>query len=688
MSSSLSLGDNLNRLKGIGPKKTKALNDLGLFNVSDLLSYYPYKYQDRRKITKIKDLKMDETFQIEGKVLSLKLDSKGYSKKSGRLRLLCEDDTGKISIVFFNGGYLINTFKKNEHYIFYGKANKYFGKNTAYKYQLTNPDYVKKGSDNDIRGIIPIYKTTKGIGQRDMHKWIVQALELVGRIKEWVPEDILNRNNMCDIKYALSNIHYPKDEKAINISKYRIIYGDFLIYKLSQKYNSGINNNYKYNKIEKKEFDKLNRIIPFELTKGQLKAIEDINSDLIDDKPMNRLLQGDVGSGKTIVAQYSIFTVLENGYQGAYMAPTEILANQVYAKMLELFKSFDYNIAIMTGSTKAKDKALIKERLKSGDINLIIGTHSLIQEDVDFKNLMLTVIDEQHRFGVDQRRLLTQKGNCPNILVMSATPIPRTLAATVYGDMDFSVIDTIPMGRKQIITKVYNSATREKAYVELKNELLKGHQGYVVAPLIEDSEELELISINEIFDELKKRYKGFRLGLLHGRLKTDEKNRLMAEFSKGDIDLLVSTIVIEVGIDVNNATAILIENAERFGLAQLHQLRGRVGRNSLQSYCHLISYSDSKISKTRMKAMKEYSCGFDISEEDFKLRGPGDIYGTTQHGNNLDMDNFVRYIEILEKAGKDADELLTNDKMLSKTENKLLKDIVERNEVFSYKDII
>ena len=688
MSSSLSLRDNLNRLKGIGPQKAKALNDLGLFNVSDLLSYYPYKYQDRRKITKIKDLKMDETFQIEGKVLSLKLDSKGYSKKSGRLRLLCEDDTGKISIVFFNGGYLINTFKKNEHYIFYGKANKYFGKNTAYKHQFTNPDYVKKGSDNDIRGIIPIYKTTKGIGQRDMHKWIVQALELVGMIKEWVPEDILNRNNMCDIKYALNNIHYPKDEKAINISKYRIIYGDFLIYKLSQKYNSGINNNYKYKKIEKKEFDKLNRIIPFELTKGQLKAIEDINSDLIDDKPMNRLLQGDVGSGKTIVAQYSIFTVLENGYQGAYMAPTEILANQVYAKMLELFKSFGYNIAIMTGSTKAKDKALIKERLKSGDINLIIGTHSLIQEDVDFKNLMLTVIDEQHRFGVDQRRLLTQKGSCPNILVMSATPIPRTLAATVYGDMDFSVIDTIPMGRKQIITKVYNGATREKAYVELKNELLKGHQGYVVAPLIEDSEELELISINEIFDELKKRYKGFRLGLLHGRLKTEEKNRLMAEFSKGDIDLLVSTIVIEVGIDVNNATVILIENAERFGLAQLHQLRGRVGRNSLQSYCHLISYSDSKISKTRMKAMKEYACGFDISEEDFKLRGPGDIYGTTQHGNNLDMDNFVRYIEILEKAGKDADELLTNDKMLSKTENKLLKDIVERNEVFSYKDII
>ncbi|HKK95780.1 MAG TPA: ATP-dependent DNA helicase RecG [Anaerovoracaceae bacterium] len=686
MSKTLSLGDSLNYINGIGPKKARALNNLGLFNIIDLLNYFPYKYQDRRKVTKIANLSLDNIYLIECTVLNLKFDSKGYKKKSGRLRLICEDKTGKISIVFFNGGYLINTFHKGEKFLFYGKSMKAYSKNAAFKYQFTNPEYIKSGSENDIRCIMPLYRTPKGISQKDFQKWVNKALEINEELVEWIPKDIQVENNMCDIKYAISNIHYPKDKKSINIAKYRLLYGDFLSYKISQKLSN--TDVIKCPKLNNVNFKKFEDKVSFKLTKGQRDAVNDLKADLISDKPMNRLLQGDVGSGKTVVSQYAIYMVMENDYQVAYMAPTELLAKQVYESMKSIFVDMGYDICLLTSSVSNKNKKLIKEDIKANRFRLIVGTHSLLQEDIAFNNLSLTIIDEQHRFGVNQRKILKEKSICPNVLVMSATPIPRTLAATVYGDMDFSVINTLPIGRKPIITNVYNESSREKAYTALKKELLLGHQGYVVAPLIEESIELELISVNEIFDELKERYKGFKLGLLHGRLNSEEKDGLMIEFSKGNIDLLVSTIVIEVGIDVKNTTVILIENAERFGLAQLHQLRGRVGRSNMQSYCYLISHGESEISKTRMNAMLKYSSGFQISEEDFKLRGPGDINGTIQHGNNLDIDNFIKYIEILEKAGEDATDILKKDPNLENKNNKLLKEKSLNREVISYKEII
>ena len=686
MSNTLSLSDSLHRMKGIGPKKARALNDLGLFNILDLLNYYPYKYQDRRRVTKIAGLKTDETYLIECKIVNIKFDSKGYKKKSGRLRLICEDDTGKISIVFFNGGYLANNFHKGDKFLFYGKVYWAYGKNTAFKHQLTNPEYIKSGSDNDIRGIIPIYRTPKGVGQKDLQKWISIALDLKEDLKEWIPRDIINKGNMCDINYAIKNIHYPKDEKAVNISKFRLVYGDFLTYKLAQRINQS--EDIKYDKLKEVNYELLKEKIPFELTLGQLDSIDDIKGDLLGEKPMNRLLQGDVGSGKTVVAQYAIYTILKNDMQAAYMAPTEILAKQAYESMKLLFEDLGYNISLITSSVTKKNKQEIKENIINNSIDLIVGTHSLLQSDIIFNSLGLVVIDEQHRFGVNQRKILKEKAKIPNVLVMSATPIPRTLAATVYGNMDFSVIKTMPLGRKKIITNVYDNKFREKAYVALKKELEMGRQGYVVAPLIEESLELELISVNEIFDELKERYKEYNLGLLHGRLNSEEKDRLMQEFSEGSIDLLVSTIVIEVGIDVKNATVILIENAERFGLAQLHQLRGRVGRNDFQAYCYLISYSESDIAKSRMDAMLKYSNGFDISEEDFKLRGPGDINSTVQHGNNLDMDNFIKYIEILEKAGEAAMDILNADPLLELKENIILKEKTMERNMDSYKEII
>ncbi|NLY81587.1 MAG: ATP-dependent DNA helicase RecG [Clostridiales bacterium] len=688
MNNNLNINDNVYKIKGIGPKKSKSLNDLDIYTVLDLLNYYPKKYSDRRYLKKINSLVNGEVSLIECKILNVKLDSKSYNKKSGRVKIVAEDITGKISIVFFNGGYLYNSFKKGNLFTFYGEVSKAYGKTLAFKHQMINPSYALSGSEGDVRSIMPVYQTGKHLHQGDIKKWIKAGLNLDEQLTEWIPGSLIEKNNMCDIKYALNNIHYPKDETSIKAAKYRLIYGQFLKYKLSNIYKEMENKQCTNSKIEDILIDEFVSSLEFTLTKGQVDAISELETDLISEEPMNRLLQGDVGCGKTVVAEALLYKVVKSGHQAAYMAPTEILATQLYNNISKDFESFDINIELLTSSIKGKQKAEILDNIKDGKVDLLIGTHSLIQNNVVFNDLMLVITDEQHRFGVNQRKTLKEKGYCPNVLVMTATPIPRTLAATVYGNLDFTVIKTMPKGRKNIITTVTDELSKEKAYISLEKELKLGHQGYVVAPLIDESENLDLNSASEIYDELKIKFSEFKLGLLHGKLSREEKDMLMSEFLEKRIDLLVATVVIEVGIDVPNATVMLIENAERFGLAQLHQLRGRVGRSDIQSYCHLVSYGKSEISKRRMDAMKMHASGFDISEEDFRLRGPGDLNSTIQHGNDFNLDNFIRYIDILEKAGRDANDIFAKDENLTSEENRYIKDEINDVKESGFRNVL
>ncbi|MBK5253544.1 MAG: ATP-dependent DNA helicase RecG [Peptostreptococcaceae bacterium] len=688
MTNELTINDKVYKIKGVGPKKSKSLNELDIFTVLDLLNYYPKKYSDKRYIKKINSLETGDVSLIECKILNVKLDSKGYNKKSGRVKIMAEDSTGKISIVFFNGGYLYNNFKKGNLFTFYGEVSKAYGKTLAFKHQLINPSYTISGSEDDIRSIVPIYQTGKHLFQNDLKKWIRYGLTLEDQLIEWIPSNLIKQNNMCDIKYALNNIHYPKDETSMKAAKYRLIYGEFLKYKLAAIYKELENKQSSSSKIEDIDTSLFIKSLEFDLTIGQVKAINELEADLISEKPMNRLLQGDVGCGKTVVAETLIYKVVKSGYQVAYMAPTEILATQLYNNLTKAFKEFDINIKLLTSSVKGKQKTEILDNIEEGKIQLLIGTHSLIQDNVNFNNLMLVITDEQHRFGVNQRKTLKEKGSSPNVLVMTATPIPRTLAATVYGNLDFTVIKTMPKGRKSIITTVSDELSKEKAYISLKKELELGHQGYVVAPLIEESEDSDLNSVSELYNDLKIKLKDFKLGLLHGKLSKEDKDMLMNEFLEKRIDLLVATVVIEVGIDVPNATIMLIENAERFGLAQLHQLRGRVGRSDLQSFCHLVSYSNSDIATRRMNAMKMHASGFDISEEDFKLRGPGDLNSTIQHGSNFNLDNFIRYIDILEKAGRDAENIFIKDAKLANIENKFIKDEIDDMQENGFRNVL
>ncbi len=666
----MNLQDNVSVIKGVGEKKERLLKNMNIETVEDLLRLFPRKYEDRREVCYIMEAPFDKEVLVRGKVISRQTRGSLYNKKTP-LRILVQDSSADLEVLFFNGRYLANYFNPGSEYTFYGKITLNNGRR-----QMAHPEFHRLGDKDDIRGIIPVYPLTEGITQAAMRKLLSEAIHLAGDVKEWLPESAVRENNLCGPDYALKNIHFPVDERSIREARYRMIFEELLILQTGLLYIKNKNVSEDDGIVIDGYWDEtaFMESLGFEFTSGQQKVWRDIKHDLAGKKPMNRLVQGDVGSGKTAVAQISMYAAVRSGFQAVMMAPTELLAKQHLSSMRKVFDSLGIKTQLLCGSMKTAEREKVLHDLAEGNVDILVGTHALIQPDVKFKNLGLVITDEQHRFGVNQRALLTEKGKNPNVLVMTATPIPRTLAVILYGDLDISVIDTMPAGRRPVKTFLRNEESRDAIYDFVRKKIKEGRQAYVVAPLIDQSEIMECRSAQEIYDELRQRFPDIRAGLVHGAMKQEEKDLVMESFSAGDTDLLVSTVVIEVGIDVKNATVMVIENCERFGLAQLHQLRGRVGRGIHQSYCILICGHESKVANQRNEIMVKSENGFEIAEEDLRLRGPGEIFGTRQHGlPELNISDLVRHGEILESAGKTASRILKSDPKLSKKENRGLR---------------
>lgn len=662
-------------IKGVGEKRRELLSKLNILTVKDLLYFFPRKYEDRRTVTSIIEAPFNQDVLLEVRVVKKVASGNPYSKKRV-LRVLVEDNTGNIELLFFNAKYLVNYFNSGDELSLFGKITLNNGRR-----QMAHPEFHRIGDEGDIRGIFPVYPLTDGLTQANMRNLQKEVRKYAFMLNEWLPEEIVEKNNLASPSYSVENIHFPIAERAVLEGRYRLIFEELLILQTGLFYIKegvkGKDSGVKFDKnVNVQEFK---NSFKFKLTPGQEKAYSEIERDLEDERPMNRLVQGDVGSGKTCVAELAMYKSVKSGFQAVMMAPTELLAKQHIATLNRDFGPFNVRCELLSSSTKKKEREEILLDLAEGKIDILVGTHAVIQPDVVFKKLGLVVTDEQHRFGVNQRTKLTEKGSNPNVLVMTATPIPRTLAVILYGDLDISIIDSLPEGRIPIKTYLRYKESRPKIYDFVESEVKKGKQAYVVCPLIEESEKLTLKSAEEIYEELKKKYVNLNIGLVHGNMKQQEKDRVMEEFLNKKIDVLVSTVVIEVGIDVPNATVMVIENCERFGLAQLHQLRGRVGRGKDQSYCILISGSVSDVAKERNEIMVSTTDGFKIAEEDLKLRGPGEIFGTRQHGiPELQIADLVRNVDILEKVRVIARDIIDDDPGLNDIEHLELKNRIKK----------
>lgn len=616
-------------MKGIGPHLASVLKNLGIREIIDLLYYFPKGYLDLRHINKIAYLKSGEIVLIKGKIIKT-------SERMSRIKIfsaVISDGTGYITAVWFNQSYLKNILREGTVVMLSGKAQFMYG-----KWEMPSPNYEIVQADKETvhsMRIIPVYSLTEGIYQKTLRNKIKKTVDTYAPlIYDYLDQQIINKLNLTSLDKALYNIHFPKNFESLEKSKERLIFDELFelqillgLRKKEIKSSKGIILN-----ATSKDIEAFQELLPFTLTKAQLKTMNEIIEDFTSEKPMNRLLHGDVGSGKTVVALFALLIAVKNGYQGTIMSPTEVLTQQTFNVAEKIVNKANVKIALLTSGTKKKERKEILENIKTGKINVLIGTHALIQHDVAFKNLAISVVDEQHRFGVLQRSNLKSKAMLPHTLVMSATPIPRTLALTIYGDLDISQIREMPKGRRPVLTKVFieNSS---RAYTKLVQELKAGRKGYVVCPLIEESEKSELQSVQEKAEKLKQTYlKDFNIGILHGGLNSAEKNKIMKAFKSGEISVLVSTTVIEVGVDVPDATVMIIEDADHFGLATLHQLRGRVGRGEVQSYCFLITQNNKEQALNRLRVLEKTSNGFEVSEEDLKLRGPGELLGLKQHG--------------------------------------------------------
>jgi len=679
----LGIHEHITGLQGVGPKKAKALEKLKIRTIEDFLSYYPREYQDLRHCKQIKDLIDGEMALVRGKITLMVRGGYGYGRKRN-LKLLISDESGSIEVVFFNAAYLEKTLNKECVYEFYGRVSSRAG-----GLQMVHPDFNRW--HEDLPGeILPVYPLTQGISQNDLRKWQRQALAYVNEIVDYMPDDIIVRNRLCGLQYALENIHFPKEHRKIKEAAFRLVFDELFLLQLTllsiksriQENNKGIAFS------PEQRTDPFLETLPFQLTAAQRRVLAEVEKDMEAPRVMNRLIQGDVGSGKTVIAAAAAYKAVKCGFQAAMMAPTELLAQQHFDSLNGMFESFGMKVGLLTGSMKAQQRKAVLSELADGTVDFLIGTHALIQPGVDYTNVGLVITDEQHRFGVNQRSLLSQKGQNPDILVMTATPIPRTLAVILYGDLDHSAIDEMPAGRKPILTKVLSEKGREKAYEFIRGQIKEGRQAYIVAPLIEDSEHIiDVKSATQIYEETLSRFPELRVRLLHGGMKQSEKDLIMEEFYTGKADILVSTVVIEVGINVPNATVMLIENAERFGLAALHQLRGRVGRGVHQSYCLLISNSKSEIAKERAAVMEQTNDGFLIAEKDLKLRGPGEFFGVRQHGiPELRIADLSKHLRILETVRNEAADLLEKDPLLAGPKNGLLRE--KMSNLFENTDMI
>lgn len=672
----MELNQSIGDIKNIGEQRLKKLNKLGIFTVKDLIEYFPRDYDDRSKVTKINELELNKVITVKGRVVAKPEVMRVRSMQITKTRI--DDGTGILELVWFNQPYLKNTIKAREEYMFTGKVSEKYA-----RLQMESPEYEiidDKALLNSGR-IIPVYASTYKFSQKLFRGIIYDTLkEIKGQLEEFMPENIRKAYNLCDRSFAIENIHFPENDESFFMARHRLVFEELFLLQMRLLQLKGNVKKKKSGAVFKSlTYKKLADQLPFEFTNAQKRVLKEITDELKAGELMNRLVQGDVGSGKTAVAMAVAYIAVNNGYQCAMMAPTDVLANQHFEGFKKVFEPLEINCVLLSGAQRKKEKTAVYNALEEGSADIVIGTHAVIQEAVKFKNLGLVITDEQHRFGVNQRMLLAEKGENPHILVMTATPIPRSLALILYGDLDISIIDELPPGRQKIDTIAVNTTYHQRVYNFIIKNANEGRQSYIICPMIEEGDNKELKAVIEYTDRLKAEvFYDLRVECIHGKMKNDVKQEIMREFAEGKIDVLVSTTVIEVGINVPNATIMLIENAERFGLSQLHQLRGRVGRGSDKSYCVLISDSKNKVTAQRLKVMTQTENGFEISEKDLELRGPGDFFGTRQHGvPELKIANLYKDIPILKEVQKAAEKLYLRDPELEEEENLKLKNKID-----------
>jgi ATP-dependent DNA helicase RecG len=679
------LNTSISYLKGVGPNRADLLkSELGIYSFADLINFFPNRYIDRTQFFKINQLQQNSSeIQVVGKISAIK---SVQQKRGSRLVATFVDETGTMELVWFRGvKWIKDALKVNTPYVIFGKANYFNG-----AFSMPHPEMelladYKKSLRSAMQPVYPSTEklTNKGITNRVVSKMMESLFEeLHSSFKETLSTSIISNLNLISKTDALLNIHFPKNQELLTRAQNRLKFEELFFIQLQLIRKKMI----RKAKIKGFSFDKVGHYfnsfyknnLPFDLTDAQKRVLKEIRKDVGSNAQMNRLLQGDVGSGKTIVALLTMLIALDNGFQAALMAPTEILATQHYNSLVELLNGLDVTVKLLTGSVKTKDRRIIHEQLESGELNILIGTHALIEDKVQFKNLGIAIIDEQHRFGVAQRAKLWKKNELPpHVLVMTATPIPRTLAMSVYGDLDISVIDELPPGRKEIVTAHRYDKNRLSVFKFLKEEIAKGRQVYVVYPLINESEAMDYKDLMDGYESISREFPipQYQVSIVHGKMKAEDKEYEMQRFLKGETQIMVATTVIEVGVNIPNASVMVIESAERFGLSQLHQLRGRVGRGAEQSYCILMtSFKLSDDAKIRLNTMVETSDGFKISEVDLKLRGPGNLMGTQQSGVlNLKIADIIKDSQILKTARRIAIEILTNDPGLNIPENGVIK---------------
>ncbi len=663
--------DSIDVVKNIGKTRAEQLNKLGIETVEDLIEYYPRDYEDRSRFVPINEIEIGSVNTIRGRVLT--------SPEARRVRTITivgvriADGTGSIECVWFNQPYVKNQLIVGKEYTFTGKVIQKFG-----RIQMESPDYELVNADSLNTGrIVPVYTVPKKMSQKVIRGCIKDAMDTVdGSLDEYMPESIIREHNLCSREFAVRNIHFPENDKAFFKARRRLVFDELLFLQMHLLELKG-NVCDKKTSVVINDFDdsEIRNALGFSLTDAQEKVLNEIKNDFTTGFVMNRLIQGDVGSGKTAVAMISAYIAIKNGYQAVLMAPTDVLANQHYKSFCDTLEPLGIKCELLTSGLKKKEKDRAYDNIATGYAKMIIGTHALIQEKVKYNNLGLVITDEQHRFGVRQREMLSEKGDEPHILVMTATPIPRTLALILYGDLDISIIDKLPPGRKKVDTFAVDHSYYQRLYAFIKKEVAKGRQVYIICPMIEENDKMELRAVLSYTDDLDRNIlPELRVSCVHGKMKNAEKQTVMEEFAKGNIDVLVSTTVIEVGINVPNASLMIIENADRFGLSALHQLRGRVGRGSEKSYCVLVSDAKSKVAKERLKIMCQTNDGFVISEKDLTLRGPGDFFGTRQHGlPEMKIANLYKDVDILKEVQQTAISLYKKDKELKSVENSRLK---------------
>lgn len=675
------LTDSVQYLKGIGEKRAELFHKLGIFTIEDLLYHLPRGFEDRSVIHNIAELIDGEAVCVKGCLASgVRTFRARNGTRVSQVRLA--DGSGVMQLTWFNASYITKSLSDPTcEYIFFGKVT-YRGMNA----EMINP-IIEKVSDEGVSKmgkIVPIYPATASLSQRSIRDAVVQALEKLSEpMRETLPIELREKNNLVEINQAIRDVHMPKDFDTFKEARRRLVFEEFLSLQLGVTTAKTMKKREMATPIRNVKCIKdFAASLSFDLTNAQKRVINEIAADMRMSEPMNRLVQGDVGSGKTVVAAAVMYAAAINGFQSVLMAPTEILAEQHYKSMTKFFEPFNIKTAYLSGSQKKDEKIENLRLIESGEAKIIVGTHALITESVRFKNLNLTITDEQHRFGVEQRTRLASKGEgeSTHTLVMTATPIPRTLSLVIYGDLDISVIDELPPGRQPIKTVALSEGERAKLYEFILRETDKGRQAYFVCALVEESEAVIAKSATEYAERLKKgAFKNKNVGLLHGRMKPAEKEDVMRRFAGGEIDILVATTVVEVGVDVPNATIMVIENTERFGLSQLHQLRGRVGRGGEKSYCFLLGNTGSGVAKERIKVMCDTNDGFRISEKDLELRGPGEFFGTRQHGlPEMKIGNFFTDMEVLKETQIVAAEIINDDPLLNKAEHRALKLSVEK----------